>query len=54
MIGDWLGKWLFPRLEPYRQRREIRLLIVAWGVGLVVAGIITAVLILTNSMSMGR
>jgi len=54
MLTDWLGKRLFPRWQPYRRRREIKTLMVALGVGLVVAGIITAVLILTNSMSVGR
>jgi hypothetical protein len=46
---DRLAKWLFPRLPPHRQRREIRTLVAALAVGLFVAGIITAILILANS-----
>jgi hypothetical protein len=49
MMTDRLGKWLFPRLQPYRQKREIKTLMAALGVGLFVAGIITAILILVNS-----
>jgi hypothetical protein len=49
MMTDRLGKWLFPRLQPYRQKREIKTLMAALGVGLFVAGIITVMLILVNS-----
>jgi hypothetical protein len=49
MITDWLAKRLFPRLEPYRQRREIRMLMVALLVGILVAGVVTGLLILMNS-----
>jgi hypothetical protein len=49
MKTDRLGKWLFPRLPPYRQRREIKTLLAALVVGLFVAGIIAAILILANS-----
>ncbi|HLX97050.1 MAG TPA: hypothetical protein VKU37_15020, partial [Verrucomicrobiae bacterium] len=34
MMTDRLGKWLFPRLPLYRQRREIKTLIAALAVGL--------------------
>ena len=54
MLTDWLGRRLFPRWQAYRQKREIKTLLVALSVGLVVAGIITAILILTNSMSVGQ
>ena len=49
MITEWLGKWLFPRLEPYRQKRETKVLMAALSVGLLVAGIVTGLLILINS-----
>jgi hypothetical protein len=49
MITDWLGKRLFPRLEPYHQRREIRTLMAALLVGVLVAGAVTGLLILMNS-----
>ena len=54
MFMDWLGKRLFPRWQPYRQKREIKTLIVALWVGLVVAGVMAAIIILVNSMSVGR
>jgi hypothetical protein len=54
MIIDRLGKWLFPRWQPYRQKREMKTIIVALGVGLVVAAAIAAIIILTNSASLGR
>ena len=54
MIMDRLGKWLFPRWQPYRQRREVRSIMVALGVGLIVAAVISAVIILTNSASLGH
>jgi type VI protein secretion system component VasF len=54
MFTDWLGKRLFPRWQPYRRKREIKTLLVALWVGLVVAGVITAAIILANSMSLGR
>lgn len=49
MITDWLAKRLFPRLEPYRQRREIRTLMAALLVGVLVAGVVVGLLILMNS-----
>ena len=49
MTTDWLGKWLFPRLSPYRQKRETKTLMAAVAVGFFVAGIIAAVLVLANS-----
>jgi hypothetical protein len=51
---DRLAKWLFPRWQPYRQRREMRTIMVALGVGLVVAAIISGILVLTNYSSLGR
>jgi len=51
MITDRLAKWLFPRWQPFRRRREIKSLIVALWVGLLVAGAVTGILILINSMS---
>jgi len=54
MIIDRLAKWLFPRWQPYRQRREMRTLITALWVGLGVAAIISAIIILTNSTSLGH
>ncbi|MGA9776713.1 MAG: hypothetical protein WBS33_00405 [Verrucomicrobiia bacterium] len=53
MITEWLGKRLFPRWQHYRQKREIKILMVAMWVGLIVAGVMTAILFLTNSMSVG-
>jgi len=50
MMTERLGKWLFPRWQPYRQKREMKTIIVALGVGLVVAAAMAAVIILTNSM----
>ena len=49
MITEWLAKRLFPRLESYRQQREIRMLMVALWVGFLVAGAVTGLLILMNS-----
>jgi len=49
MLTDRLGKWLFPRWQPFRRRREIKALLVALWVGSLVAGAMTVVLILTNS-----
>ena len=37
-------------VEPYRQRREIRALMVALSVGLLVAGVVTGLLVLMNSV----
>jgi hypothetical protein len=54
MIMERLGKWLFPRWQPYRQRREARSIMVALGVGLIVAAVISAAIILANSTSLGR
>jgi hypothetical protein len=54
MITDRLGKWLFPKWQPYRRERETKTLMVALLAGLVVAGIMAAILILTNSASLGR
>jgi hypothetical protein len=51
---DRLGKWLFPRWQPYRQRREVRTILAALGVGLIVAAVISAIIILANSASLGR
>lgn len=53
MIMERLGKWLFPRWQPYRQKREMRTLMIALGVGLIVAAVISAIIILTNSASLG-
>jgi hypothetical protein len=50
MMTERLGKWLFPRWQPYRRRRETKTLIAALLVGLVGAGIMTAIIILTNSI----
>jgi len=49
MMMDRLGQWLFPRLEPYRQRRETRTLMAALVVGLLVAAMISTIIILANS-----
>lgn len=49
MITEWLAKRLFPRLESYRQRREIRMLMAALLVGFLVASAVTGLLILMNS-----
>ena len=49
MMTERLGKWLFPRWQPYRRERETKTLLVALLAGLVVAGILTAIIILTNS-----
>jgi hypothetical protein len=54
MLMERLGKWLFPRWQPYRQKRETKTLMVALGVGLLVAAIVSAIIILTNSASLGR
>jgi hypothetical protein len=54
MITEWLAKRLFPRWQPYRREREIKTLMAALVVGLIVAGVITAILFFSNSMSMGR
>jgi len=54
MLMERLGKWLFPRWQSYRQRREVRSIMVALGVGLIVAAVISAVIILTNSASLGH
>ena len=54
MITDRLAKWLFPRWQPYRQRREMKAIIVALWVGIGVAAIISAIIILTNYASLGR
>jgi hypothetical protein len=43
-----LGKWLFPHLPPNRRERETKTLIIALLAGLVVAGVISAIIILTN------
>lgn len=48
MITEWLAKRLFPRLEPYRQRREIRTLIAALWVGVLVATVVVGLLILMD------
>ena len=49
MIMDRFAKWLFPRWQPFRRKREIRSLIAALWVGLAVAGLITTLMILINS-----
>jgi len=49
MIMDWLAKWLFPRWQPFRRKREINLLIVALLVGLLVAGAMVGIIVLANS-----
>jgi hypothetical protein len=54
MITDRLGKWLFPKWQPYRQKREMKTIIIALGVGLVVAAVMAAIIFLTNSASLGR
>jgi hypothetical protein len=54
MMIDRLGKWLFPRWQPYRRKRETRMLVVALGVGLLVAAIMSAIIVLVNSASLGR
>ena len=48
MITEWLAKRLFPRLEPYRQRREIRTLMAAFWAGVLIAAVVTGLLILMN------
>jgi hypothetical protein len=54
MMIDRLGKWLFPRWQPYRRKRETKMLVVALGVGLLVAAIMSAIIILVNSAALGR
>jgi uncharacterized membrane protein YidH (DUF202 family) len=54
MMIERLGKWLFPRWQPYRRRREMRTIMVALGVGLLVAAALAAIILLTNSSSLGR
>ncbi len=49
MKMERLGKWLFPRLPPNRREREINILILALLAGLLVAGIVVGLLVLTNS-----
>lgn len=49
MITDWLAKQLYPRWQPYRRRRQVRAILVALFVGLLVAGTVTGILILMNS-----
>ena len=49
MMTERLGKWLFPRWQPYRRQRETKTLIVALLAGLFVAGLMAAILFLTNS-----
>ena len=49
MTTDRLGKWLFPRVPPDRQKREIKTLMAALAVGFFVAGIVTAMFVLANS-----
>jgi len=49
MIPD-LAKFLFPRLQPSQRRREMLILIASLLVGLVLAGIIAGVMILTGRM----
>jgi hypothetical protein len=49
MIMDRLARLLFPRWQQYRRKREIRALMVALSVGLLVAGVVTGLLVLINS-----
>ncbi len=49
MITERLGKWLYPRWQPFRRRRQIRALLISLLVGLFVAGVVTGVLLLANS-----
>jgi len=48
MRTDRFGKWLFPRLPPNRRERETKTLMAALLAGLVVTGIIAAILVLTH------
>jgi multisubunit Na+/H+ antiporter MnhB subunit len=54
MMIERLGKWLFPRWQPYRRRREMRTIMVAMGVGLIVAAALAAIILLANASSLGR
>ena len=49
MITDRLAKWLFPRWQPYRRKREIRAIFAALWVGLIAAGLIVGLFLLINS-----
>jgi hypothetical protein len=40
-----IGKFLFPRLQPDQQRREMFIILAAIVVGLVFAGIVTLVIL---------
>jgi hypothetical protein len=39
MIINWLGKILFPDLQPWRREREARTVLAAALVGLILAGV---------------
>ena len=43
-----LGKLLFPRLQPDQRRREMHFLLTALLTGLLTAGIVTVVMIVTG------
>lgn len=47
MLPD-LGKWLFPRLQPYQRKYQMRVLCASLLVGLIVAGIIVLLMILVQ------
>lgn len=49
MITDRLAKWLFPRWQPYRRKREVRTILAALWVGLIAAALIVGLLVLINS-----
>jgi hypothetical protein len=47
---DFLGKLLFPRLPPDLQRRKINTLLAVLLVGLVLGGLITLAMVLSNKI----
>jgi hypothetical protein len=48
---DQLGKLLFPRLQPWQRRREMKIIITAGVTGVVFACIVAAIIFLKNSQT---
>jgi hypothetical protein len=50
MLKNYVGKWLFPRLQPSQYGREFKIIAGTISVGVIVGGLLATVMILHGAV----
>ena len=50
MLKDYVGKWLFPRLQPSQYGREFKIIAVSITFGLLIGGGVAVIMIMRGAV----